>query len=195
MHVKISCTYTNMSVVCRMLQSIRINDCLQQGCAQAVYLSQLRQSAAYVAHITLSVAFAWMQYFAHLSMRILLFYSCVVQSHCFSITSVHHSLMCVLFCSALLCLPSSSSSSSCILSGLPVPGAFCIFSCACPSPSRSKHRGAHSDPSGGETTEDQPPAQAGGGQRYGSGLNRMCLGKSCVVSFFFVGFMKLRFLW
>lgn len=109
-----------------------------------------------------------------------LFYSCVVQSHCFSITSFHHSLMCVSFCSALLRLPSSSF--SCILSGLSIPGAFFVFSCACPSPSRSEHRGAHPDPSGGETAEDQSPAQAGGGQRYESGLNRMglCLGKGCV---------------
>lgn len=30
-----------------------------------------------------------------------LFYFWVVQSHCFSVTSLHHSLMCVLFCSAL----------------------------------------------------------------------------------------------
>lgn len=114
-----------------------------------------------------------------------LFCSCAVRSHFFSIASLHHSLMCVLFCSALLCIPSSFSSSCCccILSRLPVPGAFCVFSCACPSPPRSEHRGAHSDPSGGETAEDQPPAQAGGGPRYGSRLDRMglFLGKSCVI--------------
>ncbi len=146
---------------------------------QATYPSELCQRAAYATQITVSVAVAWMQYFAHLSSLIL----CFILVLCRVIASpsrLHHSLMCVLFCSALLRLPSSSS---CILSGLPVPGAFCVFSCACPSPSRSKHRRAYSDPSGGETTEDQPPAQAGGGQRYGSGLNRMvlCLGRDGVV--------------
>lgn len=83
--------------------------------------------------------------------------------HCFTIVSVHHSLMFVLFCSVLLPLLSF-----CVLSGLPVPGVFYVFSCACPSPSRSEHWGAHSDPSGGETSEDQSATQAGGGQRYGS---------------------------
>lgn len=69
-------------------------------------------------------------------------------------------------------------------------GLLFFFSCACPSPSRSEHRRTHSDPSGGETTEDQPPAQAGGGQRYGSGPDRMglCLGKGCVV---FIGNSKI----
>lgn len=72
----------------------------------------------------------------------------------------------VLFCS----VPSrSGSTSSCILWGLPPcpPGPLC-FSCACPSPSRREHRGAHPDPSGGEAPEDQPPPQAGGGPRYGN---------------------------
>lgn len=140
------------------------------------------------------LAFAWTQCFTHLLSLVLHVIVVVVQSHCLSITSLPSFIdVCpVLFCSAPLRLPSSSS---CILSGLPIPGAFCIFSCACPSPSRSEHRGAHSDPSGGETAEDQPPAQAGGGQRYGSGLVRMglCLGKSCVV---FTGLSKvLGFLW
>lgn len=118
-----------------------------------------------------------------------LFYSCVVQSHCFSVTSLHHSLMCVLFCSALLRLHSSSS---CILSGLPVPGAFCVFSCTCPSPCRSEHRGAHSDSSGGETTEDQSPSPTGGGPRYESGLAR--LGQHLAKGYvFFVCFRKLKY--
>ena len=147
--------------------------------------SQLCRCAACATHITLSVAFAWSQYFARLSLLILLFYSRIVQSHCFSITSLHHSLMCVLFCSALLRLPSSSIN----LSGLPVPGALCVFSCACPSPSRSEHWGAHSDPSGGETTEDQSATQAGGGQRYGAGLNWVCPGVSC----FYFCLLKLSF--
>lgn len=81
--------------------------------------------------------------------------------------------MFVLFCFALLHLPLSSS---CIHSGLPIPRTFCVFSCACPSPSRSQHRGAHSDPPGGETSEDQSPAQTGGGQRYGSEQQRISLG-------------------
>lgn len=121
-------------------------------------------------------AFASMQYFA-LLMSLIFYFILVLCRVIASPSCLHHSLMFVLFCFALLCLPISSSSSFCILSGLPVPGAFCVFSCACPSPSRSEHWGAHSDPSGGETSEDQSPAQAGGGQRYGSGLNRMCLGK------------------
>lgn len=95
----------------------------------------------------------------------LVLFLCCAECHCFSMTSFHLSLMCVLFCSA-----PSSSSSSCILSGLPVPVSFLfllgVFSCACAPPSRSEHRGTHSDPSGGKATEDQPPAQAGGGQRY-----------------------------
>lgn len=109
-----------------------------------------------------------------------LFYSCVVQSHCFSITSFHHSLM---SCFVLLCsvFPPPPSPASCL--GCLYLGPFFVFSCACPSPSRSEHRGAHSNPSGRETTEDQPPAQAGGRQRYKSVRNKMaqCLGKGLCV--------------
>lgn len=151
------------------------------------------QRAACAAHVTL-VCWICLNAVFHISVVAhLLFCSCAVQSHCFSIASLHHPLMYVLFCSALLCLPSSSSSCCCILCRLPVPGAFCVFSCACPSPSRSEHWGAHSDPSGRETAEDQPQTQAGGRSRYGSMLDRMgqCLVKKCMV---YVAFMKLRLL-
>lgn len=50
-----------------------------------------------------------LQYSAQLSLLILLFYFRIVQSHCFSVTSLHHSLMCVLFCSALSSPPPASS--------------------------------------------------------------------------------------
>lgn len=94
-----------------------------------------------------------------------------------------------LSCFVLLCSVFCPFFSLCILSWLPVSGAFCVFSCACPSPSRSEHWGAHSDPSGGETSADQSPAQAGGRQRYGLRLNRIYLGRICWVSFCF---MKLQ---
>lgn len=73
------------------------------------------------------------------------------------------------FCSALLHLFLHPASSL----GCLYLRAFCVFSCACPSPSRSEHWGAHSDPPGGEATKDQPQTPAGGGQRYGSELDRM----------------------
>lgn len=58
----------------------------------------------------------------------------VVQSHCFSITSLHHSLMSVLFCSALLCPPSSSSSSSASCLGCLYVGAFVFSAVPVPPP-------------------------------------------------------------
>lgn len=166
------------------------NECLEQGHLKntdicIVYHSKLCRCAAYATHMMVFVAFASMQYFA-LLMSLIFYFILVLCRVIASPSCLHHSLMFVLFCFALLCLPLSSSSSFfCILSGLPVPGACCVFSCACPSPSRSEHWGAHSDPSGGETSEDQSPAQAGGGQRYGSRLNRMCLGKGLCGVFLF----------
>lgn len=95
--------------------------------------------------------------------------SCFISVFCKFIASplsVHHSLMFVLFCFVLLCSaplhPPFCLPMACLYLGP------CVFSCACPSPSRSEHRGAHSDPPGGETSEDQSSAQARGRQRYGS---------------------------
>lgn len=103
------------------------------GCVQAVYPSELCQHAAY-AHTHHPVCCICLD-FAHLSSLILLFYSCVVQSHCFSIMSFHHSLMCVfvLFCSA----PSSLLLLLFLLLHpvwLPVPGAFFFLFSAVPVP-------------------------------------------------------------
>lgn len=86
---------------------------------------------------------------------------------------IHWCMSCfVLLCSVFPPLPASSL-------GCLYLGPFCVFSCACPSPSRSKHRGAHSDSSGGETAEDQSSAQTGGGPRYASGIDRMGLCGFC----------------
>lgn len=149
-----------------------------------IYPSKLCCCTAYATHMTLFVAFASMQYFAQLLSLIFCFilglFRVIASPSCYSI--IHWCLSCFV----LLCSVFCSASSLCILSWLPVPGAFCVFSCACPSPSRSEHRGAHSDPSGGETSADQSPAQAGGRQRYGLRLNGMYLGKLCVVSFCFM---------
>ena len=180
--VKISCLYVTFQcqwfALCWILNIwSELLNVLRRDVYRLQFMSFSAMLVCCLCH-TLSVASAWTQYLAQLSLLILLFYCRIVQSHCFSITSLHHSLMCVLFCSALLRLPSSSI----ILSGLPVPGALCVFSCACPSPSRSEHWGAHSDPSGGETSEDQSATQAGGGQRYGAGLNWVCPGNSCFFS-------------
>lgn len=71
------------------------------------------------------VAFAW-----YLT-ACLFFCSCVVQSHSFSVTPLHHSLMCVLSCSALLHLPSFS----CIFSGgCPYLGPFVFSAVPVPPP-------------------------------------------------------------
>lgn len=152
-----------------------------------IYPSKLCCCTAYATHMTLFVAFASMQYFAQLLSLIFCFILGLFRVIASPFVTPSFIDVClVLFCSAPLRSVFCSASSLCILSWLPVPGAFCVFSCACPSPSRSEHRGAHSDPSGGETSADQSPAQAGGRQRYGLSLNRMYLGKVCVVSFCFM---------
>lgn len=76
----------------------------------------------------------------------------------------------VLPCSILLSSPSFFSLLQSVSATCTWGLFFCVFfSCACASPSRSEHRGAHPDPSGGEAPEDQPPTPAGGRQRYAAG--------------------------
>lgn len=90
---------------------------------------------------------------------------------------------CVLPCSILPISPSFFSlllPPPAICLGYLHLGPFCVFSCACPSPSRSEHRGAHPDPSGGEAPEDQSPTPAGGRQRYAAGPKDPVSGKGLV---------------
>lgn len=105
----------------------------------------------------------------HFTLMLLIFYDCVVADsllrHRVSPSFIH-------FCFVLPCSIFPFSSSTSFLSLLlPVlatctRGLFCVFSCACPSPFRSKYWGAHPDPSRGETPEDQSSPPVGGRQRY-----------------------------
>lgn len=106
--------YLSVVVDCWVLYNWLENECLEQGHSNKTdvhifFKAMLPHCLCYTCD---TVAFASMPYFAQLLSH-LLFYSCVVQSHCFTVLSLPSFIdVClVLFCSAPSSAPSFPSAS------------------------------------------------------------------------------------